>query len=125
MANATSAFFERLAERGTAPELERTSGTLRVDVERDGQVDHWRVEMRRGTVAVSQSDADADLVLTASARLFDDLASGQANALASTLRGDLGVSGDPAGLVRFQRLFPPPTGRKMKTSARTVGKRRG
>jgi len=54
MANATSAFFERLAERGTAPELERTTGTLRVDVERDGQVDHWRVEMRRGAVTVSR-----------------------------------------------------------------------
>jgi predicted lipid carrier protein YhbT len=125
MPHPTDAFFSRLAERGTVPELERTTGTLRVDVERDGKVDHWRVETRRGAVAVSRSDAEADLVLTASGRLFDDLASGQANALASTLRGELGISGDPAGLVRFQRLFPPPTGRKMKTSARTVGKRRG
>jgi len=125
MADATAAFFERLAERGTAPELQRTTGTLRVDIERDGRVDHWRVEMRRGAVTVSRSDADADLVLQASGSLFDDLASGRANALASTLRGELGVSGDPAGLVRFQRLFPPPTGRKMQASARTVGKRRG
>ena len=125
MANATSEFFDRLAARGTVPELERTTGTLRVDVERDGQVDHWRIEMRRGSVAVSQSDADADLVLSAHAKLFDDLATGQANAMASALRGELSVSGDPAGLVRFQRLFPPPTGRKMKASARTVGKRRG
>jgi len=125
MANATSAFFDRLADRGTVPELQRSTGTLRADVERDGQVEHWRVEMHRGAVAVSQSDADADLVLTATASLFDDLASGKANALAASLRGELGISGDTAGLVRFQRLFPPPTGRKMKASARTVGKRRG
>ena len=107
MANATSAFFERLAERGTVPELERTTGTLRVDVDRDGQ--GWitgGVEMRAARSRCSRSDADADLVLTAPARLFDDLASGQANALASTLRGELGVTGDPAGLVRFRAALP-------------------
>ena len=125
MADATTAFFERLAARGAVPELQGATGTLRVDIERGGRTHHWRVEMRRGTVAVSRSAADADLVIHASGSLFDDLASGRANALAATLRGELGVSGDPAGLVKFQRLFPPPTGRKMQPSARTVGKRRG
>lgn len=125
MADATSAFFDRLAARGTVPELQRTTGTLRVDIDRDGRIDHWRVEMRHGAVVVSRSEADADMILHASGRLFDDLASGRANALASMLRGELGMSGDTAGLVRFQRLFPPPTGRKMQASARTVGKRRG
>jgi len=125
MADATTEFFDRLAQRGTAPELERSTGTLRADVERDGKIDHWRVEMHRGAITVSRSAADADLVLTATGRLFDDLASGDANAMASVLRGELGVSGDPSGLVHFQRLFPPPTGRKVKASARNVGKRRG
>jgi putative sterol carrier protein len=111
MADATSEFFGRLAERGTVPALQRTTGSLRVDLERDGQVEHWRVEVRRGAVAVSRSDADADLVVRATGSLFDDLTTGNANAMASALRGELGVSGDPGILVRFQRLFPPPTAR--------------
>jgi hypothetical protein len=125
MPDPTEAFFTRLAERGQEPALQRTTGSIRIDLERDGQIDHWRVDMRRGEVTVSRSAADADLVLSATGSLFDDLATGRANALASALRGELGMSGDPAGLVRFKRLFPPPTGRKMKASARTVGKRRG
>lgn len=125
MADATSEFFDHLAQRGSVPELERTSGTLRVDLERDGGIQHWHVEMRRGTVAVSHSDADADCVIRASGSLFDDLATGRANALASALRSELDIAGNPGLLVRFQRLFPPPTKRKIQSSARTIGKRRG
>ena len=47
---------------------------------------------------------------------MDDLVSGRANAMASTLRDELVLSGDPNVLVRFQRLFPNPTGRR-KTAA--------
>ena len=125
MADATSAFFNDLAQRGQVPALERTSGTLRFDLERDGGIQHWHVEMRRGTVAVSDSDADADCIIRTTGSLFDDLATGRANALASALRSELDIAGDPGVLVRFQRLFPPPTKRKIQSSARTVGKRRG
>lgn len=125
MSDPTSEFFEGLAERGRIPALHRTTRTLRIDVDRDGRTDHWRLDIRRGTVAVSRSDADADCVIAASGALWDDLVSGRANAMASTLRDDLVLSGDPNVLVRFQRLFPDPTGRKMASSARTVGKRRG
>ena len=115
----------RLAERGQEPALERTSGSVRIDLDRDGQVAHWRLDIRAGTVAVSQSGDAADCVIGAPAKLFDDLASGKANAMAAGLRNELTMEGDPGFLVRFQRLFPAPTGRKMPKSARTVGKRRG
>ena len=45
--------------------------------------------------------------------------------MAAALRNELTIEGDPGFLVRFQRLFPAPTGRRMPSSARTVGKRRG
>ena len=127
MPDPTSEFLEGLSERGRIPALERTSGTLRVDVDREGRTDHWRLEIRRGTVAVtrSEADADADCVIAASGALMDDLVSGRANAMASTLRDELVLSGDPNVLVRFQRLFPNPTGRRKTAAARTVGKRRG
>ena len=127
MTDPTSEFFEGLPARGRIPALQRTSRTLRVDVDRDGRTDHWRLEIRRGTVAVTRSEAraEADCVIGASGELMDDLVSGRANAMASTLRDELVMSGDPNVLVRFQRLFPNPTGRRKTASARTVGKRRG
>jgi len=129
MSDPTSEFFEGLAERGgRIPALQRTTRTLRIDVDRDGRTDHWRLDIRRGAVGVarSEADADADCVIAAPGDLMDDLVSGRANAMASTLRDELVlVSGDPNVLVRFQRLFPNPTGRRKVASARTVGKRRG
>lgn len=125
MADATSEFFDRLGERGHEPMLARTKGSMRFDLNRDGRTEHWRVEFRRGAVAVSHEAGPADCVVRADAALFDDLARGSANAMAATLRGQLVLDGAPGLLVRFQRLFPAPTGRKITSSARTVGKRRG
>ena len=118
-------FFERLGQGEHEPLLGRTNGSLRLDLERDGDVEHWRVDVRRGAVTVSHAAGPADCVIRADAALFEDLARGRANAMAATLRGQLLLEGDPALLVRFQRLFPAPTGRKMTSSARTVGQRRG
>ena len=125
MADATPEFFDQLAQRGSVPALERTSGSVRFDIDRDGQVAHWRLDIRGGKVEVAQSDAAADCVIGSSEKLFDELARGRANAMAAGLRNELTMEGDPGFLVRFQRLFPAPTGRKMPKSARTVGKRRG
>lgn len=125
MADPTSEFLEGLAQRGRIPALQRTSRTLRVDVDREGRTDHWRLDIRRGTVAVTRSGADADCVIAAPGELMDDLVTGRANAMASTLRDELVLSGDPNVLVRFQRLLPNPTGRRKTAAGRTVGKRRG
>jgi putative sterol carrier protein len=125
MSDPTETFFARLAERGHEPALQRASGSLRIDLDRDGSLQQWRIEIRRGAVTVSHSGEDADCVIAAPARLFDDLASGKANVMAAALRTELTIDGEPGFLVRLQRLFPAPTGRHMPSSARTVGKRRG
>jgi ubiquinone biosynthesis protein UbiJ len=124
MVDRTADFFERLAERGREPRLARTTGSLRFDLG-GADAEPWRIEIRRGAIDVSRAAGAADCVVRAEAGLFDDLVRGQANAMASILRGRLVADGDPALLIRFQRLFPAPTGRKMTASARTVGKRRG
>jgi putative sterol carrier protein len=124
MADATTRFFDTLGQLEHQPTLGRTTGSLRIDLDRDGQVEHWRVELRRGAVTVSRAAGPADCVVRTTAVVFEDLARGRANAMAATLRGQLLLDGNPALLVRFQRLFPAPTGRKMTSSARSVGRRR-
>jgi len=125
MATATSDFFDGLAARGLEPAVGRMTGSVRFDLTRDGTTEHWRIEFRRGAVTVTHAADAADCVVRIDANVFDDLARGRANAMATLLRGQLLADGEPELLVRFQRLFPAPTDRKMKTSARTVGKRRG
>ncbi len=129
MADVTAEFFDRLAERGIVSGFARTTGSVRFDLTRADQTEHWRVEFRRGAVTVDRAadggDA-ADCVVRTDASTFDDLATGRANVMATLLRGRLEADGEPELLTRFQRLFPAPVKRDMATSsARTVGKRRG
>ena len=44
--------------------------------------------------------------------LFDGIATGQQNAMAAVLRGEVGIDGDRTLLVRFQKLFPSPERKK-------------
>ena len=125
MADATARFFDRIGQVDHGPTLGRTTGSLRIELVGDGQVELWRVELHRGAVTVSHAPGPADCIVRATADLFEDLALGRANAMAATLRGELLLGGDPGMLVRFQRLFPAPTGRKKTSSARSVGRRRG
>jgi hypothetical protein len=125
MSDVISEFFDRLGQRPNEPMLGRTNGSLRFDLDRDGRVEHWRVALRGGAMTVSNADEPADCVVRTEAALFEDLALGRANTMAATLRGQILLDGNPALLIRFQRLFPAPTKRRKTSSARSVGKRRG
>jgi putative sterol carrier protein len=125
MADATTQFFVDLGARDHEPMLARTTGSVRFDLDDDGRTEHWRVELQRGHITVSHEAGPADCVIRTEASLFEDLARGRANAMAAALRGQLLLEGNPGLLVRIQRLFPAPVKRKMTSSARTVGRRRG
>ena|SRR5689334_22682538 len=125
MANATSAFFANLAERGHDPVLGSTRGTVRIDLAQASSIDSWWVAIDRGDIRVSRDEAAADCIVRTTPASFEALASGHTGALAATLRGELEIEGDPRLLVRFQRLFPPPTSMPKASGARTAGKRRG
>jgi hypothetical protein len=118
-------FLRTLEQAGYQPALQRTTGSVRFDTERNGRSDHWRVEIRRGALSVSRDGGPADCVVRATAAVIDDIAAGRANALTSMLRGELSLEGDRRLLVRLQRLFPSPTGRRTADSSRAVGRRRG
>ena len=125
MPDATASFFEDLSKRGMEPLLGKTKATIRFDIADDGRTDHWLLGIDNGVLDVSRSAGDADCIISADKAAFDRVASGSTNAMASFLRGAIIVEGDPRLIVRFQRLFPAPTGERKTASSRVVGKRRG
>src|SRR5690349_4587930 len=125
MASATSAFFADLATRGHDPVLGHGRGTVRIDLAEGAAIDSWWVALDDGSIRVSRDEGPSDCIVRTTPEAFEELAAGRTGALAATLRGRLEIEGDPRLLVRFQRLFPPPTGMPKAAGARTAGKRRG
>ena len=124
MADATADFFEALVERGHEPLLEKATGTVRFDLRDGKKTDRWLVSIVKGDLAVSRRNLEADCVVTTDKTLFDDVASGRANAFAALLREEMGVEGDVRLLVAFQRLLPGPTrSRKRRPSSTTAGRK--
>jgi len=127
MVGATTKFFEDLGRNGHDPLLEKASGSLRFDLTEGKAVERWRVDVRKGDVAVSHKAGSADCVLRAPKQLFDKIASGRENAMAAVLRGVLIVEGDIDLLVVFQRILPSPPRRRTParpTSAPPAGRTR-
>ncbi|MEO3929575.1 SCP2 sterol-binding domain-containing protein [Micromonosporaceae bacterium B7E4] len=110
MADPTAEFFSRIEERGPDLLPAKARGTLRFDLDRDGQVGHWFVAINRGNVLVSHERREADCVVAAEKELFDKLATGEAQVLAAYNRNDLTVRGNLPLLLVFRRAFPSPPG---------------
>lgn len=106
MADAAEDFIAGLAERGHDPLLEKTQGTVRLEVRGDKKTRSWLLVLERGDVTVSRRKGEADATVRATEELFGSLLRGEANALTAFLRGDLQVEGDPTILLSLQRLFP-------------------
>ena len=123
--NDTERFFDDLAKTPSRPTIGAARGSIRFELQDGKRVQHWRVTLGTRKVTVDRSDDAADCVVIAERAAFDEVASGRVNALAALLRGAVHLTGDPAPLVRFQRLFPAGERRPMSAGARAVGKRRG
>ncbi len=112
MTDATTEFFEGLEARGHEPLLEKTRGTLRFDLATGKRTERWLIEIAKGDVSISHRNRKADCVVRADKSLFDAIAAGQQNTMAAVLRGEVGIEGDRTLLVRFQKLFPGPDGKR-------------
>jgi putative sterol carrier protein len=112
----TTDFFEQLSSRGHEPMLETTSGTIRVDLVKNGKpTERWLVSIDKGDIDVSHKSGKPDCVVRGPEALFDRISSGEENAFAAALRGEVIIEGDSKLLVRFQGLFPsPPRARARK-----------
>ena len=112
MTDATTEFFSALEARHHEPLLEKQSGTLRFDLTSGKKTTRWLIEIEDGDVSISHRNAKADCVVRAKKSLFDGIATGQQNAMAAVLRGEVDIDGERTLLVRFQKLFPGPEGER-------------
>jgi putative sterol carrier protein len=126
MGEATTDFMEGLSQRGHEPMLETTTGTLRVELVKDGKrTERWLISIDKGDIDVSRKGGKPDCTVRAPEDVFDRIASGETNALAALLRGTMFVDGETRVLVRFQRLFPgPPSGAARKSQPAKRGRKR-
>jgi putative sterol carrier protein len=125
MPDTTAQFFEQLGQRGHEPLLEHATGTIRFDVRNGTRTERWLVSIKKGDIAVSHGNGEADAVVTAEGALFLNLISGKQNAMAAILRGEVQAEGRVQLLAQFQRLFSGPrrSRRRQRTAADSGGRR--
>jgi putative sterol carrier protein len=104
MTESAREFFEQLGAR-TAGGSERTRGltaSYRFDVEGAGS---WRVEVDDGAVSVTESDAAADCVISASEKTLLGIVSGRQSPMGAFLMGRIRVDGDTGLAMRLRDLL--------------------
>ena len=125
MSDATTVFFDELAQRGHEPLLRKARGTVRFDLDDGGRTECFYLAIDRGDVVVSKKRSSAEGVLRADRALFDRIASGEVNPVAAVLRGELALEGDWRLLVLVRRLFPAAQGARGPRRRAGWARRRG
>jgi putative sterol carrier protein len=95
-------FFETLETRADTSRVAGIDHTYLFDVEGEGQ---WLVEVRNGSVRVSEGRADADVTISVAGDVFARIASGQQNPVTAYMRGKLKISGDTGAALKLQKIF--------------------
>lgn len=126
MGEATTRFFEELDRVGHDDRLEKASGAVRIDLNEGPHTDHWLIVVDRGDVRVTRDVLEADTVLGTSPDMFEEIAAGRDQVIASLLRGDVTVTGDLRFVLQLERCFPgPPDARGPRgPQGNLVGRRR-
>ena len=89
MADATTEFMTALGRRVHDPLLRKVNETLRFELATGKKTDRWLVSIENGDVTVAHKGGEADTVIRADREVFDRMARGEANPVASVLRGEL------------------------------------
>ena len=108
MSDPTAEFFQELGTRGNEPLLRDVTATVRFDVLHGKRTDRWCLRIDKGDLEVTTGEAEADAVISVDRTVFNAIVSGETNAMAAFLRGEMTMSGEPELLVTVQRLFPGP-----------------
>ncbi len=112
MTDATTTFFRELGARGREPLLEKATGTVRFDLVDGARTDRWLVTLEKGDASVTRKNVKADCVVRTTRAVFVAMMSGEVNAMAAYLRGELALEGDAELLVLIQRVLPSPPRRR-------------
>ena len=88
----------------------------------EGEKSSVLVAIKKGDVTVSRAKGKADCTITADKALIEGMISGEVNAMAALLRGEVSVEGDLELLVLSQRLFPGPAASAQRREATLAGR---
>jgi putative sterol carrier protein len=89
------------------PAFAKAGGSYRFDVLGAGS---WRLDVREGTLVVSESTERADLVVELSEEVLLGMFRGEQNPSTAFLTGSVKLAGDLALAPRLERFMPEPHG---------------
>lgn len=117
MATVVEEYFDTLGRQGYQPALRHVAGTVRCDLVRGGQTEHWLVRIDRGRLSVSREYSQADCVIRTDVDTFGRIVTGAVNPLVALMRGMAAVDGDEELILALQRMLPGPPDRPCPPSA--------
>ena len=117
MATVVDEYFDTLNRLGFQQALRHVGGTVRCDLVRGGQTDHWLVRIDRGHLSVSREYGPADCVIRTDEETFGRIVTGAVNPLVALMRGMTAVDGDEELILALQRMLPGPEDRPCPPSA--------
>src|SRR5437879_1614504 len=99
---AVQEFFDSLESRADASKLAGMSNSYLFDIEGEGQ---WFVDVRDGTVTVTQGGGEADATITTSRETFEKIVAGEQNPTTAYMTGKLKIKGDMGAAMKLQKIF--------------------
>jgi putative sterol carrier protein len=95
-------FFDGLEARADPAKTAGVNNSYLFDIEGEGQ---WKVDVRDGSVSVSEGGGDADVTIAASSDDFAKIVSGDMNPTTAYMSGKLKIKGDMGAAMKLQKLF--------------------
>ena len=95
-------FFEGLETRVDPGKTAGMNNSYVFDIEGAGK---WKVDVKDGTVAVTEGAEEGDVTITTSEETFAKITNGEQNATSAYMTGKLKVKGDMGAAMKLQKLF--------------------
>ena len=95
-------FFETLESRVDASKTAGMNNSYVFDI--DG-VGVWQVDVRDGSIKVTEGGTDGDVTIRASEETFKAIANGEQNPTTAYMTGKLKIEGDMGAAMKLQKLF--------------------
>ena len=99
---AAKEFFDGLQTQADPAKLAGMTNSYVFDIEGEGQ---WFVDVRDGTLSVSEGGGDADATISTSAETFEKIMAGEQNPTTAYMTGKLKIKGDMGAAMKLQKLF--------------------
>jgi len=95
-------FFESLPSRIDSSKIAGMSNTYLFDLQGAGT---WKVDVKDGTVTVTENADDADVTLSMTEENFEKMVARDLNPTTAYMSGKLKVKGDMGAAMKLQKLF--------------------